>query len=541
MAESVDRLAEDVRAWRNASAPDSGDDLPRLERAMGWTPDWSASAVAERQSMLAALADRHAALDVSTADVATRVDAAIVGCVLARSRWELDVLRAWQRNPAFYLDQALGGIYQLLLPPPPVDAERIAAVVCHLGGVAGVLAGARVNLAGHLVDPFVRPALLACNRAATALPSAMRALAAQVPARSAEALPAASSAAVAAIAKFADWLRTEPSQGSRPTAIGADGLAQFVYEVALIPYSVDELRAVARAEFNRASFASAVGGLQASKAGSGTLLPDLAAQIARQRRDERGLRRTLAKLGVLELPADLRHYAFAPMPDYLVPLTWLGVAHHLGGPSRPDDDAIRWVRPPATGLPYFERAKALDPRTGILHEGVHAWQAALGWRHPRPARRTFVDSTPNEGIAFHFETLALELGLLEDSPASVEFLQSSQRLRALRVEVDIALALGEADIDDAAALLVERGGLDADSAMQEATLFASNPGQGMSYLVGHLQVLDLLAGDGGTELALFYNRLLQEGNVPLALQQWELLGDRRPLDDVARLRAEALG
>ncbi len=70
--------------------------------------------------------------------------------------------------------------------------------------------------------------------------------------------------------------------------------------------------------------------------------------------------------------------------------------------------------------------------------------------------------------------------------------------------------------------------------------FAGNPGQGLSYQAGKLQILDLLAAAcrrGAFDLRESHDRLWREGNVPLALQRWEVLGRRDHLEEAERLAA----
>ena len=195
---------------------------------------------------------------------------------------------------------------------------------------------------------------------------------------------------------------------------------------------------------------------------------------------------------------------------------------------------------PASGpdLPYFYAANAHDPRAGIVHEGVHHQQLALSWRHPRPVRRHYTDSTANEGIAFYNEELVLVSGLFDDAPTTRVVIHNFMRLRALRVVVDVQLALGEIDIPAAARLLGTAVPLDPATALEEAAFFAATPGQAMTYQVGKTQILGLLADasrrDGFT-LRGFHDRLWLEGNVPLALQRWELLDDRSELDRIDAL------
>jgi uncharacterized protein (DUF885 family) len=60
----------------------------------------------------------------------------------------------------------------------------------------------------------------------------------------------------------------------------------------------------------------------------------------------------------------------------------------------------------------------------------------------------------------------------------------------------------------------------------------------MTYQVGKTQILGLLADASrrpGFSLRGFHDRLWREGNVPFALQRWELLDDRRDLDRIDEL------
>jgi uncharacterized protein (DUF885 family) len=72
--------------------------------------------------------------------------------------------------------------------------------------------------------------------------------------------------------------------------------------------------------------------------------------------------------------------------------------------------------------------------------------------------------------------------------------------------------------------------MDAETAREEASFFASEPGQAITYQVGKLQILSFLAdarraqGDRFS-LRAFHDYLLENGNVPIALQRMELLGN----------------
>ena len=243
---------------------------------------------------------------------------------------------------------------------------------------------------------------------------------------------------------------------------------------------------------------------------------------------------------ILGQPDTLGHYHTSPIPDYLVPIAHLGTADDLTGPQRLDENGGAYFPPPVEGLPYFYAANAHDPRAGIIHEGAHYQQLALSWRHPNPLRRHYYDSSANEGIAFYNEEMLLAAGLFDDAPRTREIVYNFMRLRALRVVVDVRLALGELDIEGAAAVLENSVPMDRATARSEAAFFAAFPGQAMTYQVGKTQILALLAdavlAQGAEfDLQAFHDRLWLEGNVPITLQRYELLGDRSELDRIDAL------
>ena len=98
------------------------------------------------------------------------------------------------------------------------------------------------------------------------------------------------------------------------------------------------------------------------------------------------------------------------------------------------------------------------------------------------------------------------------------------------MEVDVKLALGEFTIDQAADYLQRTVPMDAATARGEAAMFASIPGQAISYQVGKSQILQMLARararqGSDFDLKRFHDFVWTNGNVPIALQQWELLSD----------------
>ena len=176
---------------------------------------------------------------------------------------------------------------------------------------------------------------------------------------------------------------------------------------------------------------------------------------------------------------------------------------------------------------------ATDPRAILVHEGIpgHYFQMSLSWAHPDLIRRYYYDSGANEGLGFYAEEMMLHAGFFDDNPRSRVIIWNFMRLRALRVEVDVKLALGEFTIEQAAEYLKNTVPADAAFAHGEAAFFASTPGQAISYEIGKLQILQFLAdakrqkGDAFS-LREFHDSLWLNGNVPIVLQRWEYFGKK---------------
>jgi hypothetical protein len=305
----------------------------------------------------------------------------------------------------------------------------------------------------------------------------------------------------------------------------------FLRTVAVVPYTPEQLVAMARQDWARAVSFEAYERTRNDNLPLLPLFPTLAAQLAEEAKDELSIRRYLEAKGILSVPAWLRHYRTAALPPYLEPLGDWGVNDDLTSATRLAEDGVSYRPPPSPDLGYFYRASAKDPRPLMVHEGVpgHYMQLAIAWAQDNPIRRHYYDSNSNEGIGFYAEELMLQEGLFDDRPRVREIIYNFMRLRALRVEVDVKLATGEFTIPEAAAYLERSVPMDRGTAENEAAFFAASPGQAITYEIGKLQILAFLTdarqrlGDRFS-LRAFHDFVWKNGNVPIALQRWEMLG-----------------
>ena len=533
--DEVQRLAADIWAWRAEQQPAQGDDIPRLPRPPGWLPDFSPAAVERARGRRDELLARWRGLDPTGWAVADQVDHRLLGSVLARVTWELDVLESWRRDPLFHVHQALNPYFDLLLPQPPFDDRRASDIVAALANVPRAIDQATAAL-DRPAGPLTAAARELLDGIGEQLAESVTALAGELPEAHRGPLLAAIDPATAALDQFRGFL-AGLSGLPEVVSVGADAFVWFLRNVALMAETPDELERSARQEWERAVVWEAVAKHRAASVPEPPIPASAAEQVAAEAAAEEQVRTFYDDGGFLSQPASLRHYLTAEIPAYLAPLRFLGVPDDLTDEHRLDQDGVSYVLPPRPDLPYFYAANARDTRAGIAHEGAHYQQLALANAHDDPVRRRYYDSGPNEGIAFYNEEYLLQAGLFDDAPHTRSVIWNFARLRALRVMADVGLAVGTMTLDQAVDFFVRRVPMDRSTAFEESCFYAGNPGLALSYQTGKLQLTSLVAAaveaDGADfSLRRIHDALWRNGNVPFALLRWELLGDRSLLDAI---------
>jgi len=539
---ALQSLAADFFEWRRVQQPVTGDDIQRVERPDAWVPDFSPAALDEYRERHHAFLQAVDRLDKEEWSIADQVDAQLLKAAIMRVHWELDVLKSPQRNPLFYLDQTLGSIFELLVLSSPITASRAENILLRLEHFPPTLKSARANL-DHSIRPFAEATIETLEGIDVRLLAVQAALQDEFPAELGKRLAASTRTAIKALENYREWLRTELVTMQTAFAIGPHAYQWFLAHVALIPYTPGELLAQGQQAWNRSVTWDVIERNRNRDLPAMPLFKSVDHQVKASSLKENEIRVFLETSELMTVPEWLQHYRNREIPGYLKPLSFMGVTDDLTSETRLKEDAYSYVPEPSEDLSYFKLASARDPRPLIIHEGIpgHYFQLALSWANPDPIRRRYIDSSANEGIGFYVEELLLQAGLFAYSPRSREIMHSFMRLRALRVEVDIRLAVGDFTIEQAGDYLARTVPMDRETADSEAVFFAFNPGQAISYQIGKLQILQFLSDakldqEEGFSLRHFHDYLMVNGNVPIALQRWEYLGR----DDQV-LRLEVLG
>ncbi|HEU5236253.1 MAG TPA: DUF885 family protein [Pyrinomonadaceae bacterium] len=527
----LQQLAEDFWTWRAANQPVSSDDIPRIERPPDWSPDWSQQAFERRRAELSEFASPLQEINATSWPVSQQVDYRLIGSAIARVDWELNITRGQERNPGFYVDQTLGLLFLCLLQPPPFTEARSRAIIRALQSFSATVASAKENLAGKAIRPFAVAALEKLVAVKSRLTKVGTELGPLLSGIAPTEFNQSVSDAIAALESFHDWLNAQLSGMSDETAVGRDAYVYFLRNVALMPFTPEQLLVMGAYEWERSVAFETFEQTRNQGLHELPLFPDQAAQMAREVVEEERSREFLEANNILTVPAWMKHYRNLPLPAYIEPLSFMGVTDDLTSATRLDEDGVSYIKPPSPDLDYFSLSIAKDPRPLIVHEGVpgHYFQLALSWAHENPIRRRYYDSGSNEGIGFYAEEMMLQFGFFDDKPRLREIMYNFMRLRALRVEVDVKLAVGEFTIDQAADYLEKIVPVDRGTARQEAVFFASSPGQAITYQIGKLQIIKFLADARLNQkekfnLRTFHDYLWKNGNVPVALLRWEYLG-----------------
>ena len=502
-------------------------------------PDFSAAAVERQKAGLAELRSRFDELDPTGWEMTDQVDYLLVRAELDMLDYGLHVYRATSRSPAFYLSSissfgllsgaALSGLGRLVQQPPPFTEARAAEIVAHMQSVPGILEQAKRNL----TEPTREMSGWALATLADAQPGSRAFAEGLRPHFPAEWVGELDSAAVEmgdALESYRLWIEEQlPGMaGARP--IGREMYDWILRRIWLLPFDAEDILRLGEQEYARflafTSFEESRNRDLPALAGAMTT-----AEYAQRTEEEAGaIRRFLEDKGALDIPDYVGPYRRTQMPDYIQAFSlWAG----LSGYSTPGNGVVKYSVPedhPYTQT-YWESIMRVDPSTNIFHDGIpgHHLQGIVSARHASPIRSGRRDRFKSEGWSTYWEETAMQLGYYDERPRSRELIYNFMRLRAMRVIVDVEMALGEMSVDEAVEALMTIP-MDRRIASEEADDFFAAPTGGIVYLIGKLQIERLLAErrqqlGAEFDLGRFHNDLVAAAWVPIELTRWEMTGN----------------
>lgn len=221
------------------------------------------------------------------------------------------------------------------------------------------------------------------------------------------------------------------------------------------------------------------------------------------------------KIDVVPTPEFAR--PVTPYADYIPPAPYDG-----------EQRGIFWVTPVDKDKTLEEMEEQLRGHAthGIvvtaLHEaypGHHLQMTLANQLRHRPLRTLMSTSVFVEGWALYCEEMMWQQGFYDDLRSRLLQLKD-QLWRACRVILDVHLHRGEWDFEKGIRFLVHKARLERPNAEAEVRRYCQSPTQPMSYVVGKLQVLEILdeyraVRGNAFNIRQFHNELIRHGSLPL--------------------------
>lgn len=482
-------------------------------------PDYSAASMAAQHRQLAEFRKRLAAIDPSGWPIPQQVDWRLVQAEMNGLDFDHRVLRPWANNPAFYVtvfpsqsDQPAregpfaAGAAELWTYPFPLTSNHAEQIAARLRTIPALLEQARRNLAGNGRDLWVFGA-----RALRDQSRDLQQLAEKV-GGSNGALRAEIELARGATDDFVSWLDARIPSKHGPSGVGIENYNWYLKHVQLVPYSwQDEVTLMAR-ELGRAHACL----LLEEQRNAG--LPE---QVPIATAEEHGRRFNEA---VTEYMTFLREHNILPIRDYMEPALRARIGRFTPGPRE-----------------FFTEVDHRDPEIMRTH-GYHWFDLARMEHEPHesPVRKGpllyNIFNTRTEGHATGWEEMMLQAGMFDGRPRSRELIYVLLAQRAARALGDLRMHANEFTLEQAAEFAcanTPRGWLrlDAETVRGEQHLYLQQPAYGTSYLIGKMQIEQLISERRrqlGNEFTLkrFMEEFDASGLIPMSLLHWELTGEQ---------------
>ncbi len=535
---AVDVLVDEILAESPVAATQFGDH--RFDHRLG---EHSAAALQKQERQLREALRALDAMDSSTFGPDAVIDHEVTVRLVRSFLRDFDAFHSHQRSPGSYVDECLGGVFQLLIrdfAPLPV---RMKSVLGRLRDVPRVLDEAKQNLVAEEVPPVW--AEMAVSGAAEGRPLftlLVPLLALRTPWLFPSILIAARRAA-GALDDYVAFVRTTVAPKAHGDfAAGRKVFEEMLHDQHLLDVSADQLLETGRRLFDETQRSMDELARKIDPARTARQILDEAKEhhptasglLDAYRREVARARAFVIEHAIATIP-DGESLRIEPTPGYLRGVLPYA-AYMPPGMLDTRQEGVFLVTPVARrASPEAQNVKlrghnyAKLPITA-LHEGYPGHHLQLVYaNHSATLPRKLASALSSlfiEGWAFYCEELMEQLGYLSD-PVQPLARRKDQLWRAARITLDVSLHTRGMTIEEAVAFLVEKVGLEPGDALAEVRRYTQNPTQPMSYLIGKLEILKFVeafkARRPGASMRELHDEILACGSLPPRLLAQRLL------------------
>ncbi|RKX25824.1 MAG: hypothetical protein DRP45_05015, partial [Candidatus Zixiibacteriota bacterium] len=475
----------------------------------------------------------------------TRIDYKLIKSNVEMALLDLKEIKWHKKSPQLYVDEAVDGLYLLMLSQHAPSSEKLFSVIARMKAVPQLFLTARKNIK--------KPPEVYLDLASESLESAMRfyqqaagQLMAEFPDRADEILKV-STAAREAMNDFSTWLMQIESGDDKSFAIGRKNFDSKLAGEYFLDFDSDSLLKIGK-----------------------NLLATVQEEYARQKeyvetnhqngKDSVYVPANFCRQDILDYyqwetdqsKVFLSENEIVTVPDDIAPLTVMetpaflrsmvaGIAYHPAGPFDENQHGYFYVRPIPTDLDAGQLAARYRyvHRRGfkgsVVHEGYpgHHLQMQIAGRTESAVRKWQDNMMMVEGWALYCEEMMYHAGLYGDEdPAMWLAILGGVRYRAARIVADVKLHTGQFTFTECfdwmTKTLDAKSESDKDYHRRMIRKYTLTPTRWMSYLMGKREIESLIAAAEEKQGEEFNRRdfldyMLTQGSIPPALL-WESLG-----------------
>lgn len=451
-----------------------------------------------------------------------------------------------EKSPILYVDQAINGVYFLLLSQHAPLHEKRPAILARMKAVPKLFETARRNL-DDIPPIWIEAALEGLESGSAFYQQVAGELMSEFPDHADDILKI-STAAREAMNEFVAWLGEVDPGNIGDFAIGEEDFNYKLRHEYLLDIDADSMLAIghtllAEAQDDYRRYAEYVE-TDHQAGGDSVFVPAcISAEdiLDYYNWETEQMRLWCEESGYVTVPPEIADVVVIETPPFLRSMI-SSIAYQPAGPFDSVQQGYFYVRP----LPDDMSRGQLEARWryvhrrgfkgSVVHEAYpgHHLQLQLAGLNPDPVRKWQFNLMLIEGWALYSEEAVYRHGLYgEEEPARWLSVLGGIRFRAARIVADVMLHTGRFTYQECVDWMIEA--LDVKSASgqeyvrKEVRRYTHEPTVPMSYLMGKRVVVNLrdavAARDGDSfSLKAFHDALLAEGSIPPALfwDIWEL-------------------
>ena len=463
----------------------------------------------------------------------------------------LDVQRiAWhERSPQLYIDEALNGIYFLMLSDHAPPEGRLVPIISRMKAVPGLLALARQNLKNP-PQVYIDAALQSLESGSQFYQEVAAELANEFPQRADEIMQV-STQARESMNEFSTFLAGLSPGPETAFAIGRENFDYKLQHEYFLEFDADSLLRIGErllAEAQQA-YRDQEADVEANhQSGRDSLF--VPANFTKQdivdyiNWEVNQVKIFLEQDGIVTVPDNIASVSIMETPPFLRTMIG-GIAYQPAGPFDSIQHGYFYVRPIPDDLDRSEleaRYRFVHRRGfkgSVVHEAYpgHHLQLQIAGMNDDPVRKWQFDNMMIEGWALYCEEMMYHAGLYGDEdPRQWLGVLGGIRFRAARIVADVKLHTGQLTYDECVKWLIDAVEATSDSDKEylrkEVRRYTLSPTYQMSYLMGKREIMALRRAveerDGDRfSLKAFHDALLAEGSIPPTLL-WDILNLRQP-------------